>query len=161
MDLYTLTLALDSNASATLRGWLTSILSENSVSRGSSRESHEIVLAAAEALNNAVRNSAPQGTTVVVTMSIVGRDVYLTVTERDKSLARHESEPFDTDSDPELASSLGLTLMQGLMDQVDLYDSDDGTTVRLVKRLRLPARLSGSESGRAHKSPLADASRAL
>ena len=155
MDLYTLTLALDSSAGTGLRTWLTSILSQHTVARGCSRESREIVLAAAEALNSAVRSSAPQGTTVVVTLSIVGRDVYVTVTDRDNGLAQSAAPaPADDDSDPTVANSLGFALMHGLMDQVDMYDADDGTTVRLVKRLRLPHPAADATAGQT----LADAS---
>ena len=135
MDLYILTLALDESAGVTLRTWLRTILEESAVARASSRE---IVLAAAEAVNNAVRHSAPEGTTVTVTMSIVGRDVYLRVTDREKAVAKPVGDA-DWESEPALASSLGLTLMQGLMDEVALHETDEGTTVRLVKRLRLPA----------------------
>lgn len=159
MDLYTLTLALDSSAAAGLRAWLTSILSEHAVARGYSRESGEIVLAAAEALNKAVRSSAPQGTTVVVTLSIVGRDVYVTVTDRDTGLTRDTTAaPADEDSDPAVASGLGFALMHGLMDQVDMYDADDGTTVRLVKRLRLPPPAADTTAVQSLPGALADAS---
>jgi anti-sigma regulatory factor (Ser/Thr protein kinase) len=71
-------------------------------------------------------------------MSIVGRDVYLRVTDREKAVAKPVGDA-DWESEPALASSLGLTLMQGLMDEVALHETDEGTTVRLVKRLRLPA----------------------
>ncbi len=134
MDLYTLTLPLDASAGATLRGWLTSVLDGNPLASGSSQE---IVLAAAEAVNNAVRHSAPQGTTVVVTISIVGRDVYLRVTDRDRT-GPPPTKTDEEDTDREEAETLGLTLMHGLMDEVDLHHTADGTTVRLVKRLRLP-----------------------
>jgi anti-sigma regulatory factor (Ser/Thr protein kinase) len=135
MDLYILTLALNESAGVTLRKWLAEILEESAVARTSSQE---IVLAAAEAVNNAVRHSAPEGTTVTVTMSIVGRDVYLRVTDREKATSR-PVEDTDWESEPAVASSLGLTLMQGLMDEVALHETDEGTTVRLVKRLRLTA----------------------
>ena len=158
MDLYTLTLALDSSAGARLRAWLTSILSEHAVARGCSRESGEIVQAAAEALNNAVRSSAPQGTTVVVTLSIVGRDVYVTVTDREKGLAGAATPAPADDADPDVVNGLGLALMHGLMDQVDMHDADDGTTVRLVKRLRLPPATSDSPAVRSIPDTLADAS---
>lgn len=134
MELYTLTLALDASAGAALRNWLAGILEESPVARSSSRE---IVLAAAEAVNNAVRYSAPKGTTVTVTMTIVGRDVFLRVTDRD-SVPRQRTGESDSPPEPQVASSLGLTLMQGLMDEVDLHETDEGNTVRLVKRLRLP-----------------------
>jgi anti-sigma regulatory factor (Ser/Thr protein kinase) len=135
VDLYILTLSLDESAGVKLRSWLRTILEESAVARTSSRE---IVLAAAEAVNNAVRHAAPVGTTVTVTMSIVGNDVYLRVTDREKVAAK-PLEDADRESEPALASSLGLTLMQGLMDEVALHETDEGTTVRLVKRLRLPA----------------------
>lgn len=135
MDLYILTLALDDSAGVTLRTWLRTILEESAVAGASSRE---IVLAAAEAVNNAVRHSAPKDTTVTVTMSIVGHDVYLRVTDREKAVERPVGDA-DWESEPALDSSLGLTLMQGLMDEVALHEAEDGTTVRLVKRLRLAA----------------------
>jgi anti-sigma regulatory factor (Ser/Thr protein kinase) len=134
VDLYTLTLPLDASATATLRAWLTTVLEGNTLAQASSRE---ILLAATEAVNSALRNSAPLGTTVVVvTISIVGRDVYIRVTDRERSAL--DAGQAETGSDRDLTNELGLTLMNGLMDEVDLHQTDDGRTVRLVKRLRLP-----------------------
>jgi anti-sigma regulatory factor (Ser/Thr protein kinase) len=134
VDLYTLTLPLDASAAASLRTWLKTVLDGNALAQASSRE---IVLAATEAVNNALRNSAPNGTTVViVTISIVGRDVYIRVTDRDRSAA--PARDGKTGIERDVTNELGLTLMNGLMDEVDWHQTDDGTTVRLVKRLRLP-----------------------
>lgn len=145
MDLYTLTLPLDASAGATLRGWLTSVLESNPLASASS---HEIIQAAAEAVNNAIRHSAPQGTTVVVTISIVGRDVYVRVTDRERPPGHREPGRTDEGVEPEEAESLGLTLMHGLMDEVDLHHTAEGTTVRLVKRLRLPLSNDAPANGR-------------
>lgn len=134
MDLYTLTLPLDASAGATLRTWLSEVLETNSASPDAA---HEIVLAAAEAVNSAIRNTALEGTTVVVTLSIVGSDVYVRVVDRERPdpAAGSADDAFGI----QLADELGMTLMHGLMDQVDLHRDGDETTVRLVKRLRLPS----------------------
>ncbi len=132
MDLYTLTLALGPTAIADLRQWLASILETNPVARSSAAE---IELAAVEALNSALRHSS-NGSSVVVTLSIVGHDVYVRVSDRDAiSTDARSGDGRGDEADP--AESLGLTLMHGLMDEVDLNETADGTTVRLVKRLRL------------------------
>ncbi len=134
MDLYTLTLPLDASAAAALRTWLATVLEGNDLAKASSGE---IVLAATEAVNNALRNSAPNGTTVVVvTISIVGRDVYIRVTDRDRSVTTPRAAGMGSVRD--VTDDLGFTLMNGLMDEVDWHQTDDGTTVRLVKRLRPP-----------------------
>jgi hypothetical protein len=44
------------------------------------------------------------------------------------------------------------------MDQVDMYDADDGTTVRLVKRLRLPRPAADTTALQSLPGNLADAS---
>lgn len=153
MDLYTLTLPLNASAGATLRDWLTAILEASAVACNSSRE---IVLAAVEAVNNAVRHSAPEGTTVIVTMNIVGRDVFLRVTDREKaSEARTagSSQASEAEAEPEADNSLSLTLMNGLMDEVALHRAAEGTTVRLVKRLRLPVKKKVPSSVDASHSP--------
>ena len=159
MDLYTLTLPLDATAGVTLRTWLADILDEHNGSREASRESAEIVLAAVEALNSALRNAAPQHASVVVTLSIVGRSVYVTVTERDKGRAVRALHGVGDEHDPSVAT-IGLTLMRGLVDQVDFYDADDGKVVRLVKRLRLPTRQHVMDAPRFGPA-LADSSRAV
>ena len=141
MDLYTLTLPLDTAAGAAVRAWLISILDNNAACRQSTRE---IVLAAAEAVNSAIRNAAPERTTVIVTLSIVGRDVYVRVIDRDRGELQLERERVDI-CDPAVADELGMSLMHGLMDEVDLHCDGEQTTVRLVKRLRLSA--SAGEDG--------------
>lgn len=143
MELYTLTLSLDAAAPTTLRTWLGSLLEASAVTR---HVAQEIILAVTEAVNNAVRNAEPEGTTVTVTVSIVGRDVYLRVTDRERG-TEHEIECEST-QEPSVDSTLGLALMQGLMDEVALHCTEEGTTVRLVKRVRLPnTDASGGQNG--------------
>lgn len=131
MKLFTLTLPLERSSAATLRRWLSSVLAEDRVADGAAAE---IVLAAEEALNNAILHSAQVDGVITVTVSILNRDVYLTVSDR--------GEGFDSKSldgafavGPASAQGLGLTLVRGLMSEVDLDSSDEGTTVRMVKRL--------------------------
>jgi anti-sigma regulatory factor (Ser/Thr protein kinase) len=131
MKLFTLTLALERSSAATLRRWLSSVLADDHVAADAAAE---IVLAAEEALNNAILHSAQVDGVITVTVSILNRDVYLTVSDR--------GEGFDSTSldgafavGPESAEGLGLTLVRGLMSEVDLDSSDEGTTVRMVKRL--------------------------
>lgn len=153
MELFTLTLSLDDKASAALRQWLTGILDAYSTEHGGGGgEAQAIVTAAAEALNKAIRSSAPAGTTIIVTTSIVDRNVYVTVTDPEGGTTRAKAaDTADTSDDVGdecescIDDNLGVAIMQGLVDQVDFYEADDGSVVRLVKRLPLAAAPSLAE----------------
>jgi len=151
VDLYTLTLPLDAWSAARLRAWLTTVFEGDALARSSSPE---IILATTEALNSALRNSLPDGTKVVIgTISIVGHDVYIRVSDRDQG-AWPPLDP-ETNVERDVSDELGLTLMNGLMDSVNWHQADDGTTVRLVKRLRLPLDGLPDSSAAAPSSPAA------
>jgi anti-sigma regulatory factor (Ser/Thr protein kinase) len=131
MALSTLTLAPQSSSAAALRAWLRAVLPEEGVPK---RASEEIVLAAEEALNAAIPHGA-SGEEITIMLSIVEPDIYLTVSDsrvglNDERLADEQIEIGDD------ASDLGLLLVRGLMDEVALRSTAEGTVIRLVKHLR-------------------------
>jgi signal transduction histidine kinase len=76
-------------------------------------------------------------TDVRITVSIVATDVYLTVSDRGKGF---DSELSSGDrAVGEDSTGLGPILVRGLMDEVTVRSSADGTTVRLAKHLRASA----------------------
>ena len=137
MELYTLALPLDPSAGTILREWLRTVFDGKRLPESSAQE---ILLAATEALNNALRNGASRGASVIVTLSIVGRDVYVRVTDRDRDEAASTPSPPTEDGDHGATQRLGLALMNGVMDEVHVDYAPEGASVRLVKRL------GGSES---------------
>ena len=132
MDLYTLALPLDASAGAALREWLRTVFDGNRLPESSLQE---VLLAATEAVNAALRNGADRGASVIVTLSIVGRDVYVRVADRDRDRRPPSPTPAADGGDLGATRGLGLTLMNGAMDEVDLDHTADGISVRLVKRL--------------------------
>ena len=97
--------------------------------------SKEIVLAAEEALNNAILHSGQRGGDLTITVSILADDVYLTVSDRGKGFDSELLAGGQT-VDGEEAAGLGLALVRGLMDEVTLKSGAEGTIIRLVKHLR-------------------------
>ena len=81
-------------------------------------------------------NSA--GTDITVTLSTVSADVYLTVSDDAERLSDEPLVGGDEDAD---AEAFGFALVRGLMDEVTLRSSAEGTIIRLVKHL------GGSPSG--------------
>jgi anti-sigma regulatory factor (Ser/Thr protein kinase) len=132
VDLHTLTLPLDASAGRVLRVWLKTVFDGRRLPESSQ---HEILLAATEVLNNALRNGASRGASVVVTLSIVGRNVYVRVTDRDRDEPAPSSSRALEDGDHGATRRLGLALMNGVMDEVHVDYAAEGTSVRLVKRL--------------------------
>jgi anti-sigma regulatory factor (Ser/Thr protein kinase) len=137
VDLHTLALPLDPSAGAILRGWLRTVFGGKRLPETSAQES---LLAATEALNNALRNGTSRGASVVVTLSIVGRNVYVRVTDRDRDESASLPSGAVEDGDHGATRRLGLALMNGVMDEVHVDYAAEGSSVRLVKRI------GGSES---------------
>ena len=132
MTLSTLTLAPERSSAAALRAWLRAVLPEGDVPQ---RASEEVILAAEEALNNAILHSGQRSGDLTITVSILATDLYLTVSDRGTGF---DSELLADDQTVagEDAAGLGLTLVRGLMDEVTLRSSAEGTIIRLVKHLR-------------------------
>jgi anti-sigma regulatory factor (Ser/Thr protein kinase) len=133
MALSTLTLAPQSSSAATLRAWLRTVLAEEGIPK---RASEEIVQAAEEALNAAILHGA-SGEEITITLSTVGLDIYLTVSDSGTGL--HDERLADKQTDiGDDTTDLGLLLVRGLMDEVTLRSTAEGTVIRLVKHLRRP-----------------------
>jgi serine/threonine-protein kinase RsbW len=132
MKLFTLTLTPERLSAVALRSWLRAVLSAGHVPQQASKE---IVLAAEEALNNAILHSEQRGGDLTITLSILAKDVYLTVSDRGKGFESALLAGGQT-PDREDGAGLGLALVRGLMDDVTLESSAEGTIIRLVKHLR-------------------------
>jgi len=129
MTLSTLTLSPQRSSAVALRAWLRPLLAGDGVPE---RATEEITLAAEEALNGAILHGQRTGNDITVTLSTVAADVYLTVSD---DAGRPTDEPLaggDEDADAEV---FGSALVRGLMDEVTLRSSVEGTIVRLVKHL--------------------------
>ncbi|MGO8684273.1 MAG: ATP-binding protein [Thermoleophilia bacterium] len=132
MKLFTQTFAPERSSAAQLRAWLSTVLAQDHVPPTASQE---IVLAAEEALNNAILHSGQRGGDLTVTLSMLARDVYLTVSDRGRGFDSAILGKYETRS-TETTGGLGLTLVRGLMDEVTVASSAEGTSIRLVKHLR-------------------------
>ena len=135
MTLSTLTLSPQRSSAVALRAWLRPLLTEDGVPE---RATEEITLAAEEALNGAILHGEQRGTDITVTLSTVSADVYLTVSDDAERLSDEPLVGGDEDAD---AEAFGFALVRGLMDEVTLRSSAEGTIIRLVKHL------GGSPSG--------------
>lgn len=132
MKLFTQTFAPERSSAAQLRAWLSTVLAQDNVAPTASQE---IVLAAEEALANAILHSGQRGGDLTVTLSMLASDVYLTVADRGRGF--DSAIPGEQAArSPETTGGLGLTLVRGLMDEVTVASSAEGTSIRLVKHLR-------------------------
>lgn len=129
MTLSTLTLPPQPAAAAALRAWLRPLLAEDGVPE---RATEEITLAAEEALNGAIFHGEQRGTDITVTLSTVASDIYLTVSD---DAERPSDEPLASGDEGAAAQAFGSALVRGLMDEVTLRSSAEGTIIRLVKHL--------------------------
>lgn len=129
MTLSTLTLPPQASAAATLRAWLRPLLTEDGVPESATEE---ITLAAEEALNGAILHGEQRGNDITVTLSTVAADVYLTVSDDAERLSDEHLTGGDEAAD---AAAFGSALVRGLMDEVTLRSSAEGTIIRLVKHL--------------------------
>lgn len=132
MKLFTQTFAPERSSAAQLRAWLSTVFAQDHVPPTASQE---IVLAAEEALSNAILHSGQRGGDLTVTVSMLASDVYLTVSDRGRGFdSAILGEPATRSA--ETTGGLGLTLVRGLMDEVTVVSSAEGTSIRLVKHLR-------------------------
>ncbi len=129
MTLSTLTLPPQRSSAASLRAWLRPLLAEDGVPE---RATGEITLAAEEALIGAILHGELRGADITVTLSTVARDVYLTVSD---DAERRSAETLAADDEAAEAKAFGSALLRGLMDEVTLRSSAEGTIIRLVKHL--------------------------
>ena len=129
MTLSTLTLPPQRSSAASLRAWLRPLLAEDGVPE---RATGEITLAAEEALIGAILHGELRGADITVTLSTVARDVYLTVSDYAE---RRSAETLAADDEAAEAKAFGSALLRGLMDEVTLRSSAEGTIIRLVKHL--------------------------
>ena len=129
MTLSTLTLPPQPSSAAALRAWLRPLLAEDGVPE---RATEEITLAAEEALNGAILHGEQRGADITVTLSTVAGDVYLTVSD---DAERRRDEALAADDEAAEAQAFGSALLGGLMDEVTLRSSAEGTIIRLVKHL--------------------------
>lgn len=104
------------------------------------RTTEEITLAAEEALNGAILHGERRGADITVTLSTVAADVYLTVSD---DAERPKDEHLTGGDEAAEAQAFGSALVRGLMDEVTLHSSAEGTIIRLVKHL------AGSATGAA------------
>jgi anti-sigma regulatory factor (Ser/Thr protein kinase) len=103
-----------------LRGWLNE-------AGATDRELFEIQLAVTEAFSNAVEHpEEPTSHLVEIEGTVTNRTVVLSV--RDYGRWQDESSAKD-------GGGLGLTIMETLMDSVVVEPFEDGTTVRMHRRL--------------------------
>jgi anti-sigma regulatory factor (Ser/Thr protein kinase) len=133
MTLSTLTLPPQPAAAAALRAWLRPLLAQDGVSESATEE---ITLAVEEALNGAILYGEQRGADITVTLSTVSADVYLTVSD---GAERRDKEPLAGDDEAAETEAFGSILVRGLMDEVTLQSSAEGTIIRLVKHLGSPA----------------------
>ncbi len=127
MRLFTLSLALEPASATALRSQVRSALAESGVP---AETIEQIVLAAGEALSNAILHSRQTRGHVRVTLSVFESRVYLTISDRGRGF---DEEQVRVDADN--GQGLGLTLLHGLMDEVLLDSTEQGTSIRLVKRI--------------------------
>ena len=118
-----LRLPADVDTIPTLRRVLGRWLSEAEASR---TEVEEISLACSEACANAIEHAYAPGPAAIEVTATVTEDPQVLISVRD----------FGTWRPPRGSHrGRGMVLMQGLMDAVDVDKGDDGTTVRLTRRL--------------------------
>jgi serine/threonine-protein kinase RsbW len=129
MTLSTLTLSPQPSSAADLRACLRPLLTEDGVPE---RATEEITLAAEEALNGAILHAEQRGAHITVTLSTVAEDVYLTVSD---DAERPKDEHLTGGDEAAEAQGFGSALVRGLMDEVTLHSSAEGTIIRLVKHL--------------------------
>jgi anti-sigma regulatory factor (Ser/Thr protein kinase) len=129
MTLSTLTLPPQPSSAAELRAWLRKLLTEDGVPE---RATEEVTLAAEEALNGAILHGEQRGAHITVTLSTVAADVYLTVSD---DAERRSDERLADGVEAAEAEAFGSALVRGLMDEVTLMSSAEGTIIRLVKHL--------------------------
>jgi anti-sigma regulatory factor (Ser/Thr protein kinase) len=101
----------------------------------SADEREVIVLAAVEALSNALKACTAATCNVEVIISLVGDFVCVEVRDADerfKGVCLDLTVPPDTDAE----HGRGLYLMQTLMESLELVPRKRGTLVRMVKRLK-------------------------
>jgi len=121
MRLFTLTLPLAPSQAAELRFWVWRRLLGNRVPE---HTAIEVVLGAQEAFNLALVHAGAMGE-MVVRVSILDDVVYLTITDDTPG-----PDPNQLDE-----AELGLVLLRRLMDEVQLEPTDEGLTIRMVKRI--------------------------
>ncbi len=129
MTFSTLTLPPQPAAGGALRSWLRPLLAEGGVPE---RAVEEITLAAEEALNGAIVHAEQRSAEITVTLSTVAADVYLTVSD---DTQRPRDEHLTGGDEAAEAQAFGSALVRGLMDEVTLHSSAEGTIIRLVKHL--------------------------
>ena len=129
MTLSTLTVPPQPSSAGALRAWLRPRLTEDGVPE---RATEEITLAAEEALNGAILHGELRGADITVTLSTVAADVYLTVSD---DAERRSDETLAADDEGAEAQAFGSAILGGLMDEVTLRSSAEGTIIRLVKHL--------------------------
>jgi anti-sigma regulatory factor (Ser/Thr protein kinase) len=120
----------------TLGRWLESL--------GASRvESNDIQVSCHEACSNAMEHAYRfREATIEVDGEFDGEDVRLTVTDRGSWREKRDSD-----------RGRGLDLITALMDDVEVVPSDDGTTVRMRKRLTRPLAVEAGAKPAAASQP--------
>jgi anti-sigma regulatory factor (Ser/Thr protein kinase) len=113
-------------------------------------ESNDIQVACHEASSNAMEHGYRfRDAMIDVDAEFDGEDVRVTIADHG-----HWREKRDSDR------GRGLDLIRGLMDEVEVVAGEDGTTVRMRKRLSQPVPLpSSSPNGRRRKKPKPAAAR--
>ena len=127
-----LVLKCESSAPATVRRCVDSIVSKLSLPP---LEAYEVKVAVGEAVGNAVRHGCKLDASKFIAVRIERTPSTLVFEVSDDGPGFCPEAPPCNDADPDNYGGLGLTLMRSLMDEVE-FDFDQGTTVRLTKRLR-------------------------
>lgn len=99
----------------------------------------DLLLAVAEAINNACQHASPPSGSVHVFCSRQGRRISVCVSDAGDGFPR-DQRPSQAEPPLDASSGRGLFLMQRLTDEVTIKTTTRGTTVTLVREI--PAELS-------------------
>lgn len=94
----------------------------------------DVLLAAEEALNNAILHVGEQGGMIRVSASVCGGHAAVEVQDCGRGFDFHPSDPRCT-PDTERPCGRGLFLIEHVMDEVTVSSDSRGTTVRMVRRV--------------------------
>lgn len=102
----------------------------------SPEDCYDIKVAVGEACSNAIEHGSPQGAESTVRIHCYCRDSRLTVEVCDEGRFKPRVPVLDGTIEHR---GRGIPFMLALMDEVDIVESTEGTRVRMVKRLGIPA----------------------
>ena len=127
---------------AKFRSWLRSLIASVSPS---ATEMDGVEAAASEGFFNAVQHTSPRKDSIITVRVFLGSAVTVEIEDQGPGFEARQYFAADPSCLPAGARGLGIYVMRNLMDQVEFVagvsgtpDSPAGTTVRLVKRLRVP-----------------------